>query len=235
MENLADSAQIFGIQLSKLQLNQFSIYENLLVDWNRNMNLTAIRDPQEIQIRHFLDALTCSLVTGDLNGRSLIDIGSGAGFPGIPLKILYPQLKLTLVESVKKKTRFLQTLVSEIKLEDVKIVADRAEVLGHNPIHREQYDWAAARAVADLQVLVEYLLPFCKVGGYALAQKGENAVNETAFAAPAIHQLGGSSPTTIQLHLPTVANPHFLITIPKISSTPLKFPRRVGVPSKRPL
>lgn len=235
MQNLAIYAQSLGIQLSNNQLNQFKIYENLLLDWNRNINLTAIREPADIQIRHFLDALTCSLVTGGLNGRSLIDVGCGAGFPGMPLKILYPQLNLTLVESVKKKTHFLQALVEALNFEHVTILTDRAEVLGQDPAHREQYDWATARAVADLQVLVEYLLPFCKVGGHALAQKGENAAAETAAASSAIQLLGGTLPTTRQIRLPTVANPHFLITIPKISPTPNKYPRRVGVPAKRPL
>ncbi len=235
MENLAQYAQIFDIYLSNDQLNQFRIYENLLVEWNQNINLTTIRDPQDIQIRHFLDSLTCSLVTGNLNGRSLIDIGSGAGFPGMPLKILYPQLKLTLVESVKKKTRFLRVLTHELKLDHVIILEERAEVLGQDSAHREQYDWATARAVAGLQVLVEYLLPFCKIDGHVLAQKGENAANETAVASSVIQLLGGGSPSITQIDLPTVTNLHFLIAIPKVSSTPAKYPRRVGVPAKRPL
>lgn len=235
MEILAKNAAIFGIALNKHQLKQFNIYTDLLLEWNRKINLTAIREPHDIQVRHFLDALTCSLVTGNLNGRSLIDIGSGAGFPGLPLKILYPQLQLTLVESVHKKTRFLQTVAAALNFDDIIILANRAEILGQNPTYREQYDWATARAVADLQVLVEYLLPFCKVGGHALAQKGENAATETAVALPAMHVLGGGNPTTTQVQLPNVTNPHFLIIIPKVAPTPLNYPRRTGMPAKRPL
>src|SRR5690606_10249262 len=145
---------------------QFATYARLLQSWNEKLNLTAIADEEGIRVRHFLDSLSCATVTGPLDGQSLVDVGTGAGFPGLPLKILYPRLALTLVESVTKKTRFLQEVVAELGLEDVQIVDERAETVGQNRQHREQYDWAVARAVAALPVLAEYLLPLCRMGGH---------------------------------------------------------------------
>lgn len=234
-DEFAVHAQQFGAVLSAAQSAQFAAYEALLLDWNGRMNLTAIREPAQIRTRHFLDALSCVQVVGDLNGRSLIDIGTGAGFPGLPLKIIYPELHLTLVESVQKKTRFLQAVVDELGLASVQIVAERAETLGQMPAFREQYDWAVARAVAEMRVLVELLLPFCRVGGHMLAQKGESAEGETAAAANAIGQLGGQHVKTVAVQLPEREEPHFLIVIAKQRAAPKQFPRRAGLPGKRPL
>ncbi|MFZ1398536.1 MAG: 16S rRNA (guanine(527)-N(7))-methyltransferase RsmG, partial [Candidatus Promineifilaceae bacterium] len=164
-EQFAAWAASLGVPLTPEQVAQFAIYQQLLLDWNARMNLTAVREPAEIRLRHFLDSLSCARVTGDLNGRSLIDVGTGAGFPGLPLKILFPHMRLTLVESVAKKGQFLQAVVDALALEQVTIVAERAELLGQMPQHRQQYDWATARAVAELRTLVEFLLPLCRVGG----------------------------------------------------------------------
>lgn len=235
MEALATAAQQFGVILQPEQLAQFALYQQLLLEWNDRMNLTAIREPEQIRQRHFLDSLTCATVMGGGNGRSLIDVGTGAGFPGLPLKILYPQLRLTLVESVAKKTQFLQAVVTSLGLENVQIHAERVEVLGQMAVHRQQYDWAVARAVAELRVLVEYLLPLCRVGGHVLAQKGENVLNETAVSHSAIHKLGGADPQIHPIHLPGRAETHYLVLIPKIADTPDVYPRRVGVAVKRPL
>lgn len=235
MEALATAAQQFGVTLQPEQLAQFALYQQLLLEWNERMNLTAIREPEQIQQRHFLDSLTCATVMGGGNGRSLIDVGTGAGFPGLPLKILYPQLRLTLVESVAKKTQFLQAVVTNLGLENVQIHAERVEVLGQMAVHRQQYDWAVARAVAELRVLVEYLLPLCRVGGHVLAQKGENVLNETAVSRSAIHKLGGADPQIHPIQLPGRAETHYLVLIPKITNTPDVYPRRVGVATKRPL
>jgi 16S rRNA (guanine527-N7)-methyltransferase len=232
---LAAESEAFGLPLSAKQLEQFARFLALLLTWNERLNLTAVRDPHAIQIRHFLDSLSCATVTGELNGRALIDVGSGAGFPGLPLKILYPDLRLTLVESVIKKTRFLTAVVEELALSRVEIIPERAEALGQNPAHREQYDWATARGVAQMATLAEYLLPLCRVGGHMLAQKGENAKKETAVAQTAIHTLGGSKPTLHAIHLPGQAQPHYLVVIEKTAVTPPKFPRRPGIPAKRPL
>jgi 16S rRNA (guanine527-N7)-methyltransferase len=226
---------VFGITLSPDQIGQFEAYQKLLLDWNQRMNLTAIREPRQIQQRHFLDALTCSLATGVLNGRSLIDVGTGAGFPGLPLKILYPDLRLTLVESVVKKTRFLEAVVAELGLNDVTIVSERAEKLGQEATYREQYDWAMARAVAELRVLVEYLLPFCRLGGFVLAQKGANAAAEVAAAGPAMALLGGTMRQMLPVNLPEREETHYLVVVEKTAVTPDTYPRRIGVPAKKPL
>lgn len=235
MRNLREQAADFDLPLNEVQLAQFTIYRSMLQEWNRRFNLTAIDDPAGIQVRHFLDALTCATVTGDLNGQRLVDVGTGAGFPGLPLKILYPRLQLTLVESVSKKTRFLQALVTELGLENVTILDERAEDVAQREVHREQYDWAVARAVAELRVLVEYLLPFCRPGGRALAQKGESARAEADAAARAIERLGGGAPAFHAVQLPGRDATHYLVVVEKIRPTPTKYPRRPGRPAKRPL
>lgn len=235
MVNLVQEAAEFGLHLHPPQIEQFSHYQALLREWNQKMNLTAIDDPAGIQIRHFLDSLTCATVTGDLNGQSLIDVGTGAGFPGLPLKILYPDLRLTLVESVTKKTRFLEAVVEALALEGVQILDQRAETLGQRPEFRAQYDWTTGRAVAALRVLVEYLLPFCKIGGHVLAQKGESAQAEAEEARSAIAQLGGGPPTFHPIHLPDREETHYLVVIEKVTATPAAYPRRPGRPAKRPL
>jgi 16S rRNA (guanine527-N7)-methyltransferase len=228
-------AEQLGVSLTQRQLVQFAQYQDLLLTWNERINLTAVREPAEMRIRHFLDSLSCAKVMGELNGLSLIDVGTGAGFPGLPLKILFPQLKLTLVESVAKKGQFLQAVVAALALDNVTVLAERAEQLGQLPKHRQQYDWAVARAVAELRVLVEYLLPLCRVGGRMLAQKGEGVMEEVANAAEAIRLLGGSTPEIDQVILPQREQPHYFVIVNKLTETPVKYPRRVGVPSKRPL
>lgn len=235
MRNLREQAREFGLSLNEDHLAQFGTYRSMLQEWNRRFNLTAIDDPAGIQVRHFLDALTCATVTGDLSGQRLVDVGTGAGFPGLPLKILYPRLQLTLVESVSKKTRFLEALVTELGLEEVTILDARAEDAAQQEAHRAQYDWAVARAVAELRVLVEYLLPFCRLGGHVLAQKGESARAEAEDAAPAVQRLGGGPPTFHPVKLPGRDLIHYLVVMEKIRPTPAKYPRRPGRPAKRPL
>lgn len=233
MKWLADQAAVFNLQLTAEQQRQFSLYQALLLEWNERMNLTAVREPQQIQERHFLDSLACVTVTGDLNGFSLIDVGSGAGFPGLPLKIVFPQLRLVLVDSVAKKREFLGAVVPALRLSDVKIITERSEILGQSPAHREAYDWATARGVAELRVLAEYLLPLCRVGGHVLALKGEGVQEEMRMAATAVQTLGGATLKSYPVRLPT--REHYLVLIEKVVKTPMKYPRRVGVPAKRPL
>ena len=192
MQELTSQAhRQLGLRLSRAQLSALSLYERELVDWNTRFNLTAIRDPQEIHIKHFLDSLTCLVAFRESPLGRLIDVGTGAGFPGIPLKIIYPKMHLTLVESVGKKAEFCRHVVKILDLQGVEVVQERAEVLGQDPAHREQYDWAVARAVAILPVLAEYLLPLVRVGGSMLAMKGESGPAEAHTAEHAMRVLGG--------------------------------------------
>ncbi len=232
---LVAGAQSLSIHLSDKQLSQFSLYKKLLLEWNTRINLTAITDDKDIQIRHFLDSLSCSLATGDLNGAALIDAGTGAGFPGLPLKILNPDMKLTLADSVSKKASFLRTVVNELGLSTVEIIDERLEDIGQDPRQRESFDWAVSRGVARFAVLIEYLLPLCRVGGHALAQKGEKAIEALEGVSQAITTLGGGPAVITAVNLPDRSQVHYLVTIPKIAHTPKEYPRRPGIPSKRPL
>jgi len=166
---------------------------------------------------------------------ALIDVGTGAGFPGIPLKILYPNLKLTLVESVGKKAMFCQHIVRVLGLENVEVIQARAEDLGQNLEHREKYDWSVARAVANLNVLSEYLIPLVKIGGSILAQKGESGPAEAQSAEEAMKLLGGKLKQLIPVALPSVAEDRYLVVVEKVAATPPKYPRKPGIPMKQPL
>ena len=235
MTVLIQGAVQLGITLSNNQLRYFKQYQDSLIDWNQRLNLTAVREPGQIQRRHFLDSLTCSLVTGDLNRQTLIDVGSGAGFPGIPLKILFPGLRLTLLESVGTKATFLAHIVDELQLEDVQVITARAEEVGQDMAHRQVYDWAVARAVAQLAILIEYLLPLVRLGGYVLAPKGRQAEEELREAALGITILGGGPPQLRPIQIPGQDEPSTLVWIKKLGQTPDKYPRRTGIPAKRPL
>lgn len=213
----------------------FITYEKELIEWNNRFNLTAIRDPESIRTKHFLDSLSCILAWKASPPAHLIDVGTGAGFPGIPLKLLYPSLKLTLVESVSKKAAFCRHIVEVLRLEQVDVIHSRAEDLGQDPNHRETYDWAVARAVANLNVLSEYLIPFVKVGGTALAQKGESGPAEAQSAEGAMHLLGGKLRQLIPVSLPGVADDRYLILVDKVAATPPRYPRKPGIPAKQPL
>ncbi|HEY9089234.1 MAG TPA: 16S rRNA (guanine(527)-N(7))-methyltransferase RsmG [Anaerolineaceae bacterium] len=236
MEKLKqDVLNLLGVQLSAAQLAAFERYLRELVEWNSRFNLTAIRDEDGIRTKHFLDSLSCHLVLRDKPPRRLVDIGTGAGFPGIPLKILYPAMQLTLVESVGKKVEFCRHVVETLNLERVDVVQARAEDLGQMAAHREKYDWAVARSVASMAILAEYLLPLVRVSGAILAQKGQNGPAETQQAEKALTLLGGHLRHLNPIHLPGVAEDRYLIVVDKIAATPPRFPRRVGIPSKTPL
>jgi len=226
---------LLDISLKKYQVEQLERYEETLMDWNQRMNLTAIQDPKQIRVKHFLDSFTCTYAAHDLNNASVIDIGTGAGFPGIPLKILFPKMKLTLVESIRKKVGFCQFVVNNLGLDNVEVLNERAERVGQEKRHRQKYDWAIARAVALMPILVEYLLPLTRVGGKALAMKGEKALAETHQAEYAMQILGGHLHKIIPITLPGVVEQRYLIEIDKIAATPKEYPRRVGLPGKQPL
>lgn len=236
MEELAQHTQRhLGVHLNKAQVKALEHYERELIDWNARFNLTAIRNPQEIRIKHFLDSLTCLLAMRDTPLDRLIDIGSGAGFPGIPLKIIYPKTQVTLVESVGKKADFCRHVVKTLNLTGVEVLQERAEVLGQSPLHRESYDWAVARAVAILPVLAEYLLPLVRMGGSMLAMKGESGPAEAHSAENALRLLGGQLRQLVPVTLPGVAEERYLVVVGKTAATPHAYPRRVGVPTKNPL
>jgi 16S rRNA (guanine527-N7)-methyltransferase len=237
MERLiAAVKQILNVELTPGQVGAFRTYAAELAEWNEKFNLTAIRTPAEVEIKHFADSLSCLLVMRNptLSGR-LIDVGTGAGFPGVPLKIMYPELKLTLVESVGKKVTFLEHLVGKLGLKDVRVLQKRAEELGQETGQRETYDWAVARAVAETRTLLEYLLPLVKKGGKVLAQKGESAPAEAQAAEHAAKILGGSLERIVPVELPGVVEPRYLVVFSKVSATPQRYPRRTGLPGKEPL
>ena len=210
-------------------------YEKELLEWNQKFNLTAIRDVESIRTKHFLDSYSCVLAWQAMPPLRLIDVGTGAGFPGIPLKIIYPNTHVTLVESVGKKAMFCQHIVSKLGLEDIEVIKTRAEDIGQSKEHRESYDYAVARAVANLNILSEYLLPLVKVGGVVLAQKGETAHAEAQSAEKAIKLLGGKLKQLIPVQLPNVADERYLVLIDKVHATPENYPRKAGIASKTPL
>ncbi len=236
MNELAKNAQeLFNISLTNAQLDAFRIYERELLAWNKRVNLTAIREPSQVRIKHFLDSLTCLCVMRDAASARVIDVGTGAGFPGLPLKIVNPGIKLTLVESVGKKVEFCRHIAHALSLEGVEVIQERAETIGQMPEHRQKYDWVLARAVAVMPVLVEYLLPLARIGGAALAMKGENAPAEAHEAEHATQLLGGHLRKLAPVILPSVVEERYLVVVDKIAATPDSYPRRVGLPAKRPL
>lgn len=236
MEKLVREAQeLFNVHITGRQVMSLITYEKELLEWNQKFNLTAIRDTESIRTKHFLDSFSCVLAWKANPPHRLIDVGTGAGFPGMPLKILYPNLHLTLVESVGKKAMFCQHIVSVLGLEHVQVVKSRAEEVGQDPSHREKYDWAVARAVASLNMLSEYLLPLMRVGGTMLAQKGESGPAEAQSAEKAMKLLGGNLRELVKVNLPGVAEDRYLVLVDKVAATPAKFPRKAGVPAKQPL
>jgi 16S rRNA (guanine527-N7)-methyltransferase len=236
MESLIREARsLFNILLTSRQVDALTRFEHELIEWNQKFNLTAIRDVESIRRKHFLDSLSCVIAWKTQPPCRLVDVGTGAGFPGIPIKILYPNLQLTLVESVGKKAMFCQHIVSVLGLTGVEVIQARAEDIGQTPEHRETYDWALARAVANLNVLSEYLLPLVKVGGTMLAQKGESGPAEAQSAEKAMKLLGGKLKQLIPVHLTGVADDRYLVLVEKVAATPPKYPRKAGIPMKMPL
>jgi 16S rRNA (guanine527-N7)-methyltransferase len=236
MEKLVQEAKtLFNIHLTGRQVTELIKYEKELLEWNQKFNLTAIRDAESTRTKHFLDSFSCVLAWRVSPPNQLIDVGTGAGFPGLPIKILYPNLKLTLVESVGKKAMFCQHIVSVLGLEHVEVIQSRAEDLGQDPQHREKYDWAVARAVANLNVLSEYLIPLVKVGGIMLAQKGESGPAEAQSAEKTMELLGGKLRQLVRVNLPGVADDRYLVLVEKVATTPPKYPRKPGIPAKQPL
>jgi 16S rRNA (guanine527-N7)-methyltransferase len=224
-----------GVALTRRQLEAFAVYGAELVRWNERANLTAITDPAGIEIKHFLDALTIVPHLGASSSGRMVDVGTGAGFPSLPVKIVCPGLRVTLVEATGKKAEFCRHLVERLDLEGVEVVHARAEQVGQNDEHRQLYDVAVARAVASLPVLVEYLLPLVRIGGRAIAQKGEGGPAEAQAAEAAIRLMGGRLQQIAPIELPGVAEVRYLVILEKVAATPQAYPRRSGLPSRRPL
>ena len=236
MIELAQPAQtLLGLRLTPAQILALEQYEQELLDWNSRYSLTAIDDPEKVRVKHFLDSLSCLLVMRETPVTRVIDVGTGAGFPGLPLKIVCPTMRVTLVDSVRKKVDFCKHIIKTLGLEGVNIVQDRAENLGQTPEHREKHDWAIARAVADMSVLAEYLLPLIRVGGRMLAMKGESAAAEAHNAEYALQLLGGHLNRLVPVTLPSVVDERYLVVVDKVAASPQKYPRRAGVPAKKPL
>ena len=233
MEKLIEGALHLGLSLTAQQAELFQAYYDELVDWNRRMNLTAIVDYDEVQIKHFLDSLTLTMVLSDVPSK-VADIGTGAGLPGIALKIAYPNIKLTLIDSTQKKALFLDHIVAALDLEDVSVVTGRAEELAHDAHCREHFDAVLARGVAKLASLAELTLPFCTVGGAFIAMKTWPPDAEVDEAGRAINVLGGRLRQIVRIGLGGLQD-RSLVVIDKVKPTPEKYPRRSGVPQKRPL
>lgn len=229
------AASLVGIKLSDEQIGKFERLTKLLLRWNKRMNLTAITDPAEIAIKHYLDALTLAQVVPQFDDLRLIDVGTGGGFPGLPLAIVFSRLQVTLMDSTAKKLRFIDDVANSLGLENVSSLHSRAEDAGQDKPHREAYDIVVARAVARMPVLAEYTLPLCKLGGQVIAMKGTSAFEESAAAAKAITALGGELFGMEEVKLPTLDNTRYLIVIDKIKPTPRRYPRKAGIPSRQPI
>jgi len=251
IELLRAAAASLGLTLGATHVNAFETYYRELTAWNERLNLTAITGYEEVQRRHFLDSLSCLLA---LPGRTasddlpdmvpvqvgsgslrLADVGSGAGFPGIPLKIMLPDARVTLIEATAKKTAFLHHIVRLLGLEGVEILTARVEDVAQMPEHREQYDLVVARAVAHMCILAEYCLPLCRVGGRVVVQKGSEGAEEAQTALPAIQFLGGTLAGVKSLDVPELPPGRTLVVVDKVAKSPQGYHRRPGMPAKRPL
>ena len=225
-----------GMTLSDIQIEQLDKYYDLLVEWNSFMNLTGITDYEEVMLKHYLDSLVLKLpINGENKHIKLIDVGTGAGFPGLPLKIAYPEAEVVLFDSLNKRIKFLDEVINTLGLKNVTTIHGRAEDGGINPKLREQFDVSVSRAVADLAVLSEYNLPFVKVGGYFVAYKSKDVDAEVEKSRKAISILGGEVEKIDKFTLPETDIERALVYIKKVKNTGKKYPRKAGIPGKEPL
>ncbi|MCY3778960.1 MAG: 16S rRNA (guanine(527)-N(7))-methyltransferase RsmG [Chloroflexi bacterium] len=226
---------LLGLELTAKQIEQFSTLTRLLLEWNQRMSLTGITDPSEVAVKHYLDSLTLTRVIPRFEGLRLVDVGTGAGFPGLVIAILFPDTPVTLMDATGKKLRFIEHVGDALGLKNISTLHARAEDAGRHKSHREAYDVVTARAVAPMPALMEYTLPLAKIGGQVIAMRGADAYEETATAAKAIETLGGELFTIEEIQLPTLDNPRYLVVIDKLEATPRRYPRQAGTPTRQPI
>ncbi|WP_078593333.1 16S rRNA (guanine(527)-N(7))-methyltransferase RsmG [Evansella clarkii] len=224
-----------GIELSEEQMEQYNSYYRTLTEWNQKMNLTAITEKNEVYLKHFYDSVSVAFYHDFNKPLNIVDVGAGAGFPSIPLKIAFPDLHVTIVDSLNKRITFLNELASILNLKGVAFIHDRAELFGKNKSHREKYDIAMARAVARLPVLSELCLPLVKKEGYFIAMKGAGAQEEINDAGNAFELLGGQLKSVDTFRLPSENSERSIIKVAKVRKTPKQYPRKAGTPNKEPL
>ena len=235
VEQFKEALSAKGINLTDNQLEQYNRYFELLVEWNEKMNLTAITEKEEVYLKHFYDSISAAFFFDFSKEMTICDVGAGAGFPSIPIKIAFPHLNVTIVDSLNKRITFLEHLAKELKLDNVRFIHDRAETFGQNTAHREQYEVVMARAVARLSVLSELCIPLVKVGGNFVAMKGASAQDEMEVGKKAVTTLGGKIVSTNHFVLPEEESERNIVIIKKEKTTPKKYPRKPGVPNKTPI
>lgn len=229
MKNLSGN---INIKITENQIEKFYIYMNTLLEWNKKINLTAIEDEDEIILKHFIDSLTIQKYIK--NAKSLIDIGTGAGFPGIPIAILNNNINITLLDSLNKRINFLNIIINKLELNNVITIHGRAEDIAKLKMHREKYDIVTSRAVAPFNILLEYMLPFNKVNGKIISMKGSN-IEEIENSSKALNELGGKINNIEKIFLPNTEIQRNIIIVDKVKETPNKYPRKAGIPKKEPL
>ena len=235
IDDLKDCADKFNITITNDELEKFDKYYRLLIEWNEKINLTAITEPHEVAVKHMIDSLSCFDERIFAENAHIIDVGTGAGFPGIPLKIYRPDLNVTLLDSLQKRIKFLNEVIITLGLKDITCVHARAEEGARQKQHREKYDVAVSRAVARLSVLAEYTLPYVKVGGCLVALKGAKFAEEADEAKRAVAMLGGEIEDVRPIHLPTLDDKRAIIIVRKTKPTPKTYPRKAGTPERKPL
>lgn len=237
--DFAEQLKNVNVELSKEQFEQFDQYFEILVEWNRFMNLTGITEYKEVQVKHFLDSLAfhkfANTLKLDRETLSMIDVGTGAGFPGLPIKIAFPQTEVVLLDSLNKRVKFLNEVIEQLHLQGITAVHARAEEGARNISYREKFDISVSRAVANLSTLVEYCLPFVKVGGYFIAYKSGDIEAEAAQAEKAVNVLGGELENICKLVLPGTDIERSFVVIKKLQKTSKKYPRKAGLPGKEPI
>jgi 16S rRNA (guanine527-N7)-methyltransferase len=232
-EELKKHLSILNIEIEEEQIKQFYQYMNMLIDWNKKINLTAIVEPKEIILKHFIDSLTISRYVN--KNSTIIDVGTGAGFPGIPLKIIRQDIEVTLVDSLNKRVKFLNEVIEKLNLDNIKAIHGRAEEIGRNIEYREKYDYATSRAVANTATLSEYLIPLIKLNGECIYMKGLDVDEEVKKGKRAINVLGGKIIKNDEFKLTYSDIKRTVIIVKKIKKTPEKYPRKAGMPSKEPI